>query len=140
MKYKVTTMILAVICLVGCKTTNKTTDANSKPLVGTQWNLVALYGEKIDTNQVIQPFIVFDAESNFNGNLGCNTFFGTYYQKKQKIELTYSGATKRLCHEMDMEKAVSKALKESINNYTITGNELTLYAGKVEIMRFESEQ
>lgn len=133
-------MILAVVCLAGCKTTNKATEANSKPLIGTQWNLVALYGEPIDSNQVIQPFIIFDADGNFNGNLGCNTFFGSYYQKKQKLELNYSGATKRLCHEMDTERAVLKALKEEISSYTIAGNVLTLYANKVEILRFESQE
>ncbi len=131
-------MILAAVCFVGCKTTNKATEANNKPLVGTQWNLVAINGEAIDSNQVIQPFIIFDADGNFNGNLGCNTFFGTYYQKKQKIELTYSGATKRLCHEMETEKSVIQALKAEINNFTISGNTLTLYAGKVEILKFES--
>lgn len=140
MKLKLTTLILAVVCLAGCKTTNKAADNNNnKPLIGPQWNLVGLYGEKMDTVQVIQPFIVFDAEGNFNGNLGCNTFFGSYYQKNQKIELKYSGSTKRLCHEMATEDAVSKALRENINNFSINGNTLTLYAGKNEIMRFECE-
>lgn len=138
MKLKIVTYVFAVLCLVSCKTTNKATDANNKPLVGTQWNLVAIHGERIDSNQVVQPFIVFQEDGTYNGNLGCNTFFGNYHSKKQKIELNYAGSTKRLCHEMATEQHFIKAMREEVNNFSIVGNTLTLFAGKVEVLRFEN--
>jgi len=139
MKIQLSIFLFVLLCLGGCKTNKSVTSTNNLPLQGTHWNLVSIEGQnlKIPRNFPNKPYIVFDTTGTFNGNLGCNIFFGTYYQKKQKIELKYDGATKRLCPNMDIEKAVMGAIKKDINNFVIEGKNLTLYSGKNEIMKFE---
>lgn len=139
MKIKLTIIALALsICLGGCSTHKKMSESNKLPLIGTHWNLVAIEDVALQPlHPTSKPYIVFDSLGKFNGNLGCNIFFGSYYQKKHKIELQYDGATKRLCTKMDVENALLKALKRDIDNFSIDGKTLILYSGKKEILRFE---
>lgn len=138
MKTKIFLIVLAVISFSCCKTT-KNVETNNLPLVGTHWNLVAVEDQKLAENLPVQPFIQFEAEGQYSGNLGCNAFFGTYYTKKSKLDLSYTGATKKLCEDMSTEDAFLKAMKKDINNYVISGNTLTMFSGKTEILRFEAD-
>jgi putative lipoprotein len=128
-------LILACCC---CKTSKKGVSNGNYPLIGTQWNLTALEGEEIGTDFALRPFITFDSVGNITGNLGCNTFFGTYsVNKKQKMTIEFQGATKRLCQQMSVERRFIKALKQDIVRYKIHDNELILLAADdLEIMRF----
>lgn len=128
-------LILSCCC---CKTSKKNVANGQYPLIGTQWNLVALEGEEIGADFALRPFITFDTAGNFQGNLGCNTFFGNYsVNKKQKMTFEFKGSTKRLCQQMGVERNFIKALKQDIVRYKIQGNELILYAAEeMEIMRF----
>jgi len=131
----VLSLVLTCCC---CKTSKKSTKSGQLPLVGTQWNLTALEGKEISKEFALRPFITFDSAGSMQGNLGCNTFFGSYeIGNKGKIRIEYTGATKRLCQRMTVERLFITALKKDINQYQITGNELTLLAGNEEIMRFE---
>lgn len=141
MKFKLSLCIIALILLGGCKTNKKMSEANALPLCETHWDLVSIEGKTINTEMyTTQPYIKFDTLNKYTGNLGCNVFFGTYYQKRQKLELEYQGATKKLCPNMAAENEFLKALKKDINNYSIDGTTLTLYSGKKEIVKFESKQ
>lgn len=143
MKIHLSIFLFVLLCLGGCKTNKNAISSDALPLQDTHWDLVAIEGQKLNIpNKKVQPqpYIVFDTLGRFNGNLGCNIFFGSYYQKKQKIELQYDGSTKRLCPNMDIEKAVLGAIKKDINNFTIEGKNLTLYSGKKEIMKFEGKE
>ena len=138
MKFKIITMVVLAIIASGCRSSKKVADSGNSPLCNTQWNLIAIEGEYIDsTSYMSQPCIVFFQDGSFSGNFGCNTFFGSYFLKKQKIELTYKGSTKKLCPEMKMERAMMKAIKRQLSNYDISGKTLILYEGKDEVMRFE---
>jgi heat shock protein HslJ len=122
-------------CLSGCRTAKET--ASTGDLCNIQWNLVAIDGRDIDTAACEQkPYIVFEQDGSYYGNFSCNAFFGNYCLKKQKIELSYSGATKMLCSQMSTEDAMMKALKKEIDSFTMSGNTLNLYSGKKETMRF----
>ncbi len=135
MKFKLMLLGLAVCCLGGCKT-QKSSVAHDLPLQNTQWNLVAINGESI-SEKGVQPYIIFREDGSYSGNSGCNTFFGKYFSKKQKLELEYSGATKRLCQDMTNEKAFFKALKMNIKTFSITDSTLRLFAGDEEVMIFK---
>lgn len=129
-----TTLILAGC---GCKTSKKSVSSGQYPLVGTQWNLVKLNGAEIGADFALRPFITFDTAEAVQGNLGCNTFFGTYsVNKKHKMTLEFQGATKRLCKQMEVEKKFMQALKRDITRYEIKGDELILFAEDEEVMRF----
>ena len=138
MKTKIMLVVLAVITFSCCKT-SKNVETSNLPLVGTRWNLVAIEDQKLAENLSVQPFIQFNAEGQYSGNLGCNAYFGTYYTKKAKLDLSYTGATKKLCEDMSTEDAFLKAMKKDINNYAISGNTLIMFSGKTEILRFEAD-
>lgn len=138
MKHYAITLLAATLVLVGCgcKTSKKSVKAEY-PLVGTQWNLVAIDGEKITNEFALRPFITYDSVGGVQGSLGCNTFFGVYsVSKKNKMTLEFQGATKRLCKQMDVEKQFMKALKSEVTRYEIKGSELILFADSKEVMRF----
>lgn len=136
MKKIIPLMFVCLMCFTCCKTTKKAA-SNDMPLCGTQWNLVDIEQTPLPEKLPVQPYIIFDEDGGYHGNLGCNEFMGTYYQNKQKMKMEYSGATKKLCKDMEIEKAFLKALKASINNFYIDGNTLILSEGSKEILRFE---
>ena len=139
MRNYVITFVAATLILSGsgCKTSKKSVSDEHYPLVGTQWNLVKLEGAEIGVDFALRPFITFDTADNIQGNLGCNTFFGTYsVNKKHKMTLEFRGATKRLCQNMGVERKFMQALKRDITRYEIVGEELVLFAGDQEVMRF----
>ena len=136
--YAITAMVITLILAgCGCKTSKKSVGDEHYPLVGTQWNLVKLDGAEIGADFALRPFITFDTANNIQGNLGCNTFFGTYSSnKKHKMNIEFQGATKRLCQNMGVEKKFMQALKRDITRYEIVGEELILFEGDKEVMRF----
>lgn len=132
-----TVMITLILAGCGCKTSKKSVGNGHYPLVGTQWNLVKLDGAEIGADFALRPFITFDTAGAVQGNLGCNSFFGTYsVSKKHKMTLEFQGATKRLCQQMEVERRFMKSLKREITRYEIQGEELILFAGDDEVMRF----
>ena len=136
------TITLAIIVLgfCGCKTSHKAAESKNSPLTGTQWQLRSISSQPVAEDSFTSlPYIIFNDDGTFVGNLGCNSFFGTYYQKKQKMTVDFTGATKKLCSEMDSERAFLKGLKAGITTFNITDRTLTLYAGKEEVLVFKDE-
>lgn len=130
--------ITVILSCCSCKTSKKYAQGEKYPLVGTQWNLVALEGVELDHDFAMRPFVTFDTAGLLRGNLGCNTFFGSYdTNKKHKMTVNYEGSTKRLCQQMGVEKRFTAAWRMDINRYELKGEELILYSGEDEIMRFK---
>ena len=130
-------IVTLILAFFGCKSSKRSVGNEQYPLVGTQWNLVTLDGEKIGNEFALRPFVTFDSVGGIQGNLGCNTFFGTYtINKKHKMTISYQGSTKRLCQQMSVEKQFTKALKRDITRYEMEGEYLILFAGEEEVMRF----
>ena len=118
---------IIVLALAGCKTSKKAAEGKQISLVNTVWYLESIYQKPIDPETYMsQPHLVFNNEGQFSGNLGCNTFFGKYYQKKKK-----------LCPQMDTERLFLKGLKENITSFSIKDSVLIIYADKEEIFRFK---
>lgn len=129
------TLILSCSC---CKTSKKNMKSEKYPLIGTQWMLVALEGEEFSKDFALHPFVVFDTVGGFQGNLGCNTFFGTYeISKKQKMKIQFEGATKRLCPKMEVERRFLATLKRDVTRYELHGDELIIFSEEEELMRFK---
>lgn len=132
--------LLTALGLNGCNTTQKATE-NKITLCQTKWKLTSISSQPIDSNSyATDPYIIFDENGSYSGNFGCNTFFGTFYTKKQKLQLEYNGSTKRLCEKMDLENNFQKSLKKGISNYEISDSTLILYAGNEEVFRFKYEK
>lgn len=135
-KYLFFLSLLPLFCT--CQTAKKAAlEAQNKPLIETHWAVNTILGEPLSEETPNQAFIVFDTTGNYHGDLGCNKFFGSYYEKrKQKLELTYSGSTKRLCHDMDTEDRLLKTLRLEKLSYHIKKDTLLLYSNNKEIIRF----
>ena len=136
MKKIIPLMFVCLMCFTCCKTTKKAASGDM-PLRQTQWNLVAIEQNAISEDSPTQPYLIFGDDGQFYGNLGCNDFQGTYYQRKQSLKLEYTGSTKKLCSKMEVERDFMKALKKDIQEFTIDGNLLILTDGSKEILRFE---
>ena len=135
--YSLMTIILILSCSC-CKTSKKNMKTDKYPLVGTQWMLVALEGEEFSKEFALHPFIVFDTAGSFQGNLGCNSFFGSYeVTKKQKMRFEFQGATKRLCSKMEVERRFLSILKRDVSRYEKHDDELILFSENEELMRFK---
>ena len=135
--YSLTAIILILSCSC-CKTSKKNLKTGKYPLVGTQWMLAALEGEEFNKDFALHPFIVFDTAGGFQGNLGCNSFFGSYeVSKKQKMKLQFEGATKRLCSKMEVERRFLAILKRDVTRYELKNDELILFSEEEELMRFK---
>lgn len=129
--------LIAAVGLSGCSTTRKASDSEFS-LCQSKWGLTTISKQAIDSSSyATEPYIIFDENGSFSGNFGCNTFFGTFYTKKQKLQLEYNGSTKRLCQTMDLENNFQKSLKKGITSYEISDSTLILYAGNEEIFRFK---
>ncbi|HPE40570.1 MAG TPA: META domain-containing protein [Bacteroidales bacterium] len=128
---------ISIICIlaVGCSGLLKKNKVVNKPLVGTYWSLEKINQIKIPQFGTI-PYILFAESGNFNGIAGCNKYFGTYILNKKTISIENSGATKKMCANMEVEKQYFGALKKEINYYKILGDTLILFERNKEVLRF----
>ncbi len=133
------TVIFMGISMIGCSTLLKKNKPLNKPLIGTFWSL-----EKINQNKIPQigtiPYILFSESGNFNGIAGCNKYFGTYILNKKTIAIENSGATKKMCANMEVERLYLGALKKEINYYKIMGDTLILFERNKEVLRFTAKE
>jgi len=129
--------MLPLLCFAGCNPMKKAVRNNIPMLQEKEWHLVAIQQDTINSLYENIPVIVFDKEGNFSGNSSCNQFFGSYFQRGMKLQLTYSGSTKRLCEEMHLEELMMKNLKKDISRFSILDSVLYIYAGKEEVLRFK---
>lgn len=126
------------VCTLSCKTSKEGKSASSPaPLCETEWILTAINCEPIAKSPT-QPYVIFKEDGSFSGSFGCNDFFGTYFAKKDKMNLEFKGATKKLCNDMVVEKAFSAALKKDISNYVISDDVLIIREKRQEVLRFKA--
>lgn len=137
MKNKLMILLLSLLCLSSCNPTRKEIRRNIPMLQEREWHLLAIQKDTINNPYQQLPFIVFHADGTFSGNSGCNVFFGSYYQHKLKLQLTYDGSTKRLCEDRYLEEWMMQNLKKDISHFAILDSVLYLYAGKEEVLRFK---
>lgn len=127
---------LLALSITACMTAKKKAEmAQNKPLVGTYWVLKSVKGEDVPKS-IITPNIVFKSDGRYSGNLGCNSFFGTYHCGKKKIKMEFEGATKRLCENMKVEKLFFANLHSEFTQYEIIEDTLILKDKNGEVLRF----
>lgn len=132
MKHLTFAFIIIALCSCGCKTAKKEVSSaplassnESMALTGTHWTLTHLYCEAIEETPA-EPFITFNGNT-VSGNLGCNTFFGNFYASPNgKLDFEYTGSTKKLCQDMNLEYDFISALKSEHLSYTIIGDILII--------------
>ncbi len=133
LKNKLTWIILlSSICIFTFVNAQSNKQKNNRPLMNTHWELVNAEPGVGDR----KPFIYFENEGKFHGYAGCNQFFGQYFHTKKKMDMDYTGATKRFCHNMEVEDQFLAHFRENINRYKIEGDTLYLMEKKEIILKF----
>jgi heat shock protein HslJ len=133
------TVILLGTTIIGCSTLLKKNKTQCKPLIGTYWSLVSINQNKIP-NIGNAPYILFSESGNYNGVAGCNKYFGTFILNKKTIAIENTGATKKMCANMEIEKLYFGSLKKEINYYKILGDTLILFERNKEVLRYIAKE
>lgn len=105
----------------------------SQDLAGTSWTVTFVNSDRTDTGVVsstdlqIEQTISFDADGKFNGNAGCNSYFGNFEVDGNELSLGAIESTEMACPEdvMTAETAFLTALEKSAT-YQITGKSLQI--------------
>lgn len=102
-------------------------------LVGTEWNMLTMNGNP--PAEGTQITAVFGADSELTGYSGCNDYFGPYSADETTLSIGSLAITRRACDETTgpQEMAYLDAL-ESVTNYQITDNQLTLANAAGEVV------
>ena len=116
---------------------------STSPLVGTYWKLAELNGVPAP----VQPsgreaHILLEREDNrFVASGGVNSLSGSYELDGDALKLVPGPMTLMAGspEEMEQERAFLEAIK-SVTSSRISGNELTLLAGDVAVLRFQAVQ
>lgn len=107
---------------------------NSAKLYNT-WNLTALNdnGKAIDIAQAEQPATLTIEKSKFNGNAGCNGFFGGYELDGNSLKTTSVGSTRKLCapESMAVEDVLMRLFADTSIAFTLQGDTLVLEQGTI---------
>ena len=118
---------------------NRKKNADNLPLTNTKWVLKEVFNQYI-YHDPDTAYIVFSDNYTFTGNLGCNIFFGNFNNSKKRFKFDYTGATKKLCQNMEVEKLFIKAIKSDITHYYIEKNKLFFVSKKKVIFTFETTE
>ncbi|SFN45164.1 Heat shock protein HslJ [Paenimyroides ummariense] len=116
------------------KLTVETTEVTANPteLLGKEWKLKELYGNKVvtDTTAAKQPHINFNDLVKASGNLGCNGFGAKVeFAGSNSIKISQIVSTKMACGSMETEVQFGEALRNA-TNYINSGT--TLYLNNAE--------
>lgn len=95
---------------------------------GTEWQATILDGSNIDAKGESYT-LVFGPENKLSGMGDCNRIMGGYSLINQNgLEIKTLASTRMFCPDQEMETRFIKLL-ESVDSYTIDGNNLMLLSG-----------
>lgn len=105
----------------------------SQEVAGTNWLVNFVNSDTSETgvvssnDQQIEQTLAFDADGKFNGNAGCNNFFGSYEVEENTLFFGAIGSTKMACEEEVMQaESTYLAALEKAATYHITGQTLQI--------------
>ncbi len=135
-------MSMAVVALAGCAAT-ATHNRGQLELTGAQWELVewpALTMQLPEAHPVLVRFDHVGDEDRLSGHSGCNQFSAPYVLRDAgEVTIATPVATRMACPAAYMEFEARFLDKlESIANYRIDGNRLTLTAADGHVLRFRA--
>lgn len=106
--------------------------AVSQELAGSSWEVISYNNGRGGVVSLLTGTaltIIFNEEGQFNGNAGCNSYFGSYQLEDESLIMGPFGATMKACLEpegiMDQEAQFLAAL-ESVATYKIDGLSMTM--------------
>ena len=128
---KKTTLIWTALIVTGMIVSACAPGISNQSLNDTTWRLVS-YGSATDPTPAapdIETTLTFGADGQVSGNMGCNSFSGTFELKGDKIEFGPITSTMMACEGpgMEQEAAAFNVLRETVtasfdgSNLTLTG-------------------
>lgn len=106
-------------------------------VVKNRWKLIQING-KAQRNSPI--FLAFDgAQKRFNGNSGCNNYFGTYQNDDKTITFGAAASTRRACVDQAMnvlERDYLALLSEKTLTYDVADQTLNFYRDNKLVLMF----
>lgn len=95
-------------------------------LEGTKWKLTQLRGKSPENTSNKEFVIQFEADGRFSAFMGCNGMGGNYELKNgNRIAFSKVISTMMACPNMETENEF-KSIIETIDNFTISNNKLSL--------------
>lgn len=116
----------------------------SYSIKGTKWKLTELMGKPFSAKEKEkQGYLLLMPEGRFSASAGCNTFNGSY-KLDEGMRVSFGenmAATLMACPGREEQEEQFKKMLLGVNNYTITGDILTLQINKTApLARFQAEQ
>lgn len=103
-------------------------------IVNKYWKLIKLDGKevKMSANQEREQYFTLRSDGNVAGFAGCNNFNGQYeLSNGNNIKFNQNMAmTMRACPDLDIDESALMQVFALTDNYTITGDTLSLLVGK----------
>ena len=114
-------------------------DSIDVELCDKHWRLVELNGSPVQYKDGAEAHILFKTDGTVSGNLGCNSFFGSYKATKgiNRIKFSPLGATQRWCGEMATEDGLKNVLN-TVDSYYVNDGKLVFNRARMApLARFE---
>jgi heat shock protein HslJ len=114
-------------------------DAAKLGITNRYWKLVELNGNPVNYPEFSkEAFILFSPEGRVSGNLGCNSFFGTFtLEEGNRISFSQMGSTQMMCMDMTIETEMVRILQMA-DNYNLNEKQLALNRARMApLARFE---
>lgn len=109
-----------VISAIGCCNCKKVQRSDSRPLVGTEWQLVQMDGRSVEVQDDLFT-VVFGEENHLSGVGACNRLMGGYEATETgALKVGQLASTRMACPGMDREQAFAQMLMEA-THYQIDG-------------------
>lgn len=119
-------VLVAAAMLAGCCNCRSFQRKHQRPLVGTEWQLVQLGGEKITPSNECFTLTLQSEESRLVGKGDCNQLTGVYTASESRaLNFTQLGSTRMLCPNAEREARFVEAL-EKTTHYDMDGAMLLL--------------
>lgn len=118
--------LAALVILAGaCCPCRKHHKGDSKPFVGTEWQLVQLSGRAVPVEGDLFT-VVFGEDGRLSGIGACNRLMGSYETtEKGGLTVGQMASTRMFCPGLDREQAFSDVLSEA-THYEVDGEMLML--------------
>ena len=97
------------------------------------WKLKTLEGQDMTKLKLEKDvfFLLHKEEGRVNGFSGCNNMMGTYtLEEGNRIKFSQMGSTMMACPDVTFNERDFLEVFELADNYTITGNELSINVGR----------
>ena len=126
------------VLLILQQTCSRGADYSHKELLNSNWELVSISQEPIDTSLKAPTLLFEENGKKVNGFAGCNQFFGTYSLSSDSLSFSKIVSNKMFSEQsQELENQYLGQLEKS-THFVVSqeGRTLTLLAGAVPVLEF----